>query len=112
LFRWCSGHFEEIPNAQAAHFAALAALAPAPGESLHIRKLESALEHCRKIAAVVDAAGGHLARELARLELIAPAQLDAVDLHLLGSLIDQALHIVIAFRPAGAPIRGYLRAGG
>ena len=46
--------------------------------------------------------------ELARLDLIAPAQLDAVDAHLAGCDVNQPLHVVIALRPAGAAISGHL----
>ena len=36
--------------------------------------------------------------------LVAPAQLDPVDLELGGGEVDQPLHVVVAFRPAGAAI--------
>src|SRR5262245_28284488 len=101
-------HLEEASDTEPAQFSALAALAFAAREALHVRGLERALEQARKVAAVVIAAGGRLDRNLARPYLVAPAQLQAINAHLGGGRVDQPLHVIIAFGPAGAAIGGHV----
>ncbi len=48
LLRWRCGDFEEAAEAETAHLAALAALALALAEALHVRELERVLEHARE----------------------------------------------------------------
>ena len=103
---------EKAADAEPAHAAALAALSLAAPETLGVGGLERMLEHARKIAAVVVAPRCHLARQLARPDLVAPAQFQPIDPHLDGGGVDQALHVVVAFRPAGAAIGGDVRGVG
>ena len=106
------GDFEKAADAEPAHLAALAALALAAREALDVGGLERLLEHGGEIAAVIVAAGGRLARDLARPDLVAPAQLEPIDAHLGGGGIDQPLHVVVALGPAGAAIGGDVRGVG
>src|SRR5262252_6279654 len=75
---------EKAADAKSAHLSALAALAFAAREALDVGDLERVLEHARKVAAVVVASRCRLDRKLARLDLVAPAQVEAIDPHLGG----------------------------
>src|SRR5438132_8560455 len=105
LARRCR-HLEKASDAESPHLSALAALAFAAGEALHVCDFERVLEQARKVAAVVIAAGGRLDRNLARPDLGAPAQLQAIDSHLGGGRPDPPLHVVVALRPAGPAVGG------
>ena len=112
LLRRRRGDFEEIADAEPAQLAALAAFALALGKALAVGKLERLLGQRREIAAVVGAAGCGLVRQVARRDLIALAQRHAIDAHLDGGGVDQPLHVVVAFGPAGAAIGGDVRGVG
>ena len=62
------------------------------------------LNRAGKVAAVVDVLARRLVGHFLRLDVVALADLDPVDAHLARGLIDQPLHVVIAFGPAGAAI--------
>ena len=98
------GHFEETADADAAQAPALAALAPALGKALVVGELQRLLEHGGKIAAVIGRAGGGFVGQVARPDLVAPAQFDAVDADLGGGDVDHPFHVIVALRPPGAAI--------
>ncbi len=98
------GDLEEIADAEPAQLAALAAFALAPRKALEVGGLDRLPQYARKIAAVIGHAGGGFVGDMAPLDLVAPAQLQPVDVELGGGGVDQPLHVVVAFRPAGAPI--------
>src|SRR5215813_2792761 len=103
------GDLEKVSDAEPAHLSAFAALAFAAREALHVRHFERVLEQARKIAAVVMAAGSRLDWNLARLDLVAPAQLKPIDAYLGVGRVDQPLHVIIALGPAGAAVGGDVR---
>ncbi len=72
-----------------------------------IRELERVLEDGREVAAVIGLLGRRGVGDLLRLELVAPAQLQPVDPHLAGGVVDQPLHEVVALGPAGAAVGGH-----
>ena len=82
----------------------LLALALALVEALPVGDFERLLEDRREIAAVVGGAGGGLAGNFALADLVAAAQLDAVDAGLGRGVVDQPLHEIIALGPAGAAV--------
>ena len=98
------GDFQIAADAEPAQLAALLRLALALFEALHVGDLDRVLEQRGEIAAVVLHAGRGLVGDLAWLDLVAPAQREAVDAHLLGGAVDQPLHVVVAFGTAGAAI--------
>src|SRR5262249_54014913 len=110
LARW-RRDFEKAADTEPAHLSALAALAFAAREALDVGDLECVLEHARKVAAVIVASRCRLDRKFARLDLVAPAQGEAVDPHLGGRRVDQSLHLVGALGPAGAAVGRELRGG-
>ena len=74
------GDLEEIADTEPAQLAALAALAPPARKALDVGGLDRLPQHGGKVAAVVGHAGGGLVGDVAALDLVAPAQLQAVDL--------------------------------
>ncbi len=98
------GDFEVLADATAAELAAGAALGAAGGEAVPVGECQGAVEDGGEIAAVVVHAGGGGVGHLLGLDVVAAAELDAVDAHLGGGGLDQALHVVVALRPAGAAV--------
>src|SRR5262249_605989 len=97
-------HLEIAADADAAQLAALPALAPARRKSLPVPALQPLFHDSGEIAAVIGRARRRLVRQLARPDLVATAELDAVDAGLGRRHVDDALHEIIAFGPAGAAI--------
>ncbi len=109
LLRRRRGDFEEIADAETAQPAAPQTFPFAARKSFAIGKLERLLAQRGEIAAVVSHGGRRLARHLGRPDLIAPPQRHPIDAHLGRRRIDQPLHVVIAFGPAGAAIGRHVR---
>src|SRR5262249_44189797 len=76
LARRCR-HFEKAADPKPAQSAALAAFSPAACKAFCVGKLQRLLQHGGEITAVVSIAGRGFARQLPRLDLVAPAQLEA-----------------------------------
>jgi hypothetical protein len=72
------GHFEEAADADAAHAAALPALALSLVEALPVRGDQRLLQDRREVAAVIGGAGGGFERDLAFADLVLAAKLDAI----------------------------------
>ena len=104
FFRWRRGHFEIAADAEPAQLAALAALAPTLPKTLGVSGQDCLLHHGGEVAAVISHAGGGLGRQLARADVVAPAQLQAIDAKLRRGGVDQPLHVVVALGTAGTAI--------
>src|SRR5262249_42182244 len=103
------GDFEKVAEAQPTHLSALTASAFAAPEAFPVGGFQRPLEQARKVAAVVIASRSRLERKLARPDLVAPAQLQAIDTDLGRGGIDQPLHIVVALGPPRPAIGGDVR---
>src|SRR5207237_8618527 len=88
LVRW-RGHFQIAADAEAAQLAALFRVALALFEARYVADLEGAAEYRGEVARVVLHAGRSLVGDLARLDLVALAQTDAVDTHLLRGAVEE-----------------------
>ena len=82
----------------------LAALGLARRRSRPSRRPRAPGRAGREVAAVVGRARRRVFRASLRRDMVAAAQLDAVDAHLGGGGVDQPLHVVVALRPPGAAI--------
>ena len=105
-------HFEITADRDAAQLAALARLALALGEAGVVGQFQRLVEHGGEVAGIVGHAVGGGERNLRRLDQVAAAQGQAVDAHLGGGAIQQALHEVIGFGAACAAIGAHERGVG
>ena len=103
------GDLEIGADRDAAQLAQLAAVLLALGKARVIGDLERLVEDALEIAAVVGDAGGGCERHLRRLDEVALAERQPVDAHFVGGAVDQPLHVVVGFGPAGAAIRAEQR---
>jgi hypothetical protein len=103
--RRAAGMLEHAGNSDAAMAAARLGGAAARFEMFVIRQLQCALQHRRKVAAVIRRADGGFVRHRRRGNEIAPAQFYRIDAGDARGFLDQPLKHVIRLRPPGAAIR-------
>ena len=99
-----AGQFEIVADAAAAQPTPRPAFRPARGKPVPIGKHQRLVQQIGEVAAVVGRAVRAFVRHRLRRNVVAPAQLDAVDPDLGCGGLDQPLHIVIGLGPAGAAI--------
>ena len=97
-------HLEVVPDTAATQLAARAALRLALLEALPVRSGQRLLEERGEITAVIGGLRRRFEGDLAGLDVVALAELDAVDAELGGGSLHQPLHEIIALGPAGAAI--------
>ena len=93
-------HLQIVTNAAATNQTARAAVGLACGVAIPISRTECLVQHDWKLAAVIQHPGRRAIWHLHGLDMIAPAQFQAVDAHLPRRGLDQTLHVVIALRPS------------
>ncbi len=98
-----SGHLKIVADATTAQQTALAAFFLTGSKPVPIGLGQCLIEHRGELTAVVRCAVRRLVRHRRLGNVIAAAQFDLVDAQL-GGGVDQPLHVIIAFGPAGAAI--------
>src|SRR5947207_325337 len=84
------GDFHVAADAEAAQFAFSLRFLSAPGKARHLARRERLLEDRAEVAAIHRHRGSVLVRDLGGLEMVAPADLEAVDAELARRLVAQA----------------------
>ena len=98
------GDFQVLPDPAPAQFAPRPALRPPACKTVPIRRGQCAVEHRREIAAVIFHRRRRLVRHHAGENMVAPTQLDGIDVGLMRRHLDQPLHVIVALGPPGPAI--------
>ena len=102
--RRAAGRLQVVCHADATAAAPLGGFGAALLEPGPVHGLEASIEHDLEVAAVVGLADRRLVRHRFGADHVDAAQLDAVDLEVTCSLVDQAFHEIVALGPSGAAI--------
>src|ERR1043165_4528838 len=106
------GDFEVTPEAEAAQIAPRLAFPFSLFKPGDVGCGDGLFEYRSEVAAVVGHGRGGLVGNLLGAHVVAPAQLEAVDAHLGGGLVDEPLHVVVRFRASGAAVGAHRRGVG
>ena len=98
------GYFQIVADAAPPYLAARTALGLTRGVAVPISGDQRLFHDGGEFAAIIHHAGWRSIWHLLRLDVVTPPQFHTVDAHLARRGLNQALHVVVAFRPSRATI--------